>query len=628
MKKSTILIIFLLLFFTVSPNVYAADPVSTVVPTPTSTNLTPEGEDASTISTFDGSYRLAIESVQAQVGSETNIHNIYLTVRQNMASFVNRIAFQVTGTLGMYPGKTKAEILEQNLAESDQKGIALMAYDSAYSLLQSSPSQNIAGYYAGMLLPDGFAGNQSSVYADDCMPYNPGATPTPLPSGDWGVLTQPPSCEGTTTYWNILSLSNLWSVSFTIAMSFVVMVLIYAGFMMMFRKKASGQGLVTISMALQNVVIGSVLALMSFALGAFFLNLSKFLTLIVADMFNQLMWSEFDPTVLTKWLGFEKETANTYISSPLSIFTKFVLVSLYGDYLAGSTHLGALQGLLPITSQALSGDLAGSGASAKMWFWDNLPTAQFWLKSPLYLIGRIIAAGVLFWYSIRIWWETVKTFLFMVGDTLLAPITFVMGSIPGMWQGQGVSLWFKRMLKNSLKAPAMFALVNVAGYVSISLALKSSTTDPLAMISGGYYGSSGGMMNVGGMVNDVMGFIASGVGPNFIAMLAILSFVPRVPAFLDEAMDVKGLSMSRTIGNTLQTFDKMVFNEARQFDARGKDARKAGDKVYNDSRAAGKNPVTSWVKATGTTLKGNNDAIGKTFRSNFASDPTDGKDKK
>jgi hypothetical protein len=72
----------------------------------------------------------------------------------------------------------------------------------------------------------------------------------------------------------------------------------------------------------------------------------------------------------------------------------------------------------------------------------------------------------------------------------------------------------------------------------------------------------------------------------------------------------------------------MVTTQAQKFNSRGQAARTAGDKVYNDSRAAGSNPVSSWVKATGTTLKGNNAAIGETFRSNFASDPTNGKAKK
>jgi hypothetical protein len=565
MKKGVLAVIFLSLFFVfATPKVYAAetpgDGGDSSPTTPTSAadapNLTEDGEDASKISIFDGTYIIAkFATKQALPGSV--IYGQLYQINNNAATKLNAIAYDLWGTLGSHPGKTVSELLNEPTTYSlSSMGIVGMTYVSAYNTMYNVPSQNIAGYYANMLLPNEITDkNQSTLYAADCTK----GVPQKIDKDNWGALTLAPACKSASDYWNDFGITDLWSMSFTFAMMIVVIVIVYVGYAVMFR--VAGQSSVTIITALQNVIVGVALALMSFGLGAFFVNLSKFLTVIIADLFERQLWVNMDPTLITgQWLKFTAETKSTYISSPLAIFSKFIFVSLFGDYLVGTSNQGLLQGILPAAASDFTTPGSG-GVATQLWFYDHLRHAQYWLKTPLYIITRIIAAGMLFWYSVRIWWESLKVFLFMLADTIFAPITFIMGAIPGVWKGRNIGDWFKRMFANSLKVPGMFAVVNLAGYIVISMAVSSaSNQDPLNVIGGGYYGAMGtGGIDITETITKIIGYLASGVGPNFIAMLVLLSFAPKVPALIDEMFQS---SPSGVVGEGLRGFNSMILSKA------------------------------------------------------------------
>lgn len=425
-------------------------------------------------------------------------------------------------------GATVAENPEDLLKNASEVrgGIATDMFASAYSLFDAMPTENIPGFYANMLLPKEFQKSAGSVFAIDCTEEKDIA----------GIVTRPPACKSAYDYWqgkgnNDLGISKLWGISFSIAMFAVVMVLVAAGFMIMFRKRITdGQKIITISVALQNVIVAAALSLVSFALGAFFVNLSKFLTLLVADLFSQLLFAHITGTALDGIISLA--VGPTYISNPFGIFVKFIFVSFIGDVGAALSNVG---------SGVLGGYTGGTGFTAFLnilksaFFFGQPQSNQWFVKAPLYIIGRIIAAGVLFWYSLKIWATTLGVFLSMAFDTITAPIIFVMSAIPG--KQKGIENWFKKMFKNAITVPLMFALVNVAAYVILffgfNAAINNGSINPLEALTGGYYGASGNI-NASTIATDFAGVIFAGVGPAFLLMLLILSFVPRIPALMNE----------------------------------------------------------------------------------------------
>jgi hypothetical protein len=449
------------------------------------------------------------------------------------------------GGVGATIAETPEDLLEN--AKNIRGGIATDMFSSAYSLFNAMPTENIPGFYADMLLPKEFQQSTGSLFAVDCTEGG----------GLNGVVTRPPACQSTYKYWDDFGLSKLWSISFTIAMIAIVGVLVVAGFMVMFRNKIKdGQKVISISVALQNVVVASALSLGSFALGAFFVNLSKFLTLIVADLFSQLLWKHVTGTPLD--ILIDTFIGSTYISNPLGIFIKFIFISFVGDIGAAASNLGS--GVLGGYTGA-SGDFLGLLKSA--FFFGQPESNQWFIKSPLYIIGRIIAAGVLFWYSLRIWAATLGVFLSMAFDTITAPLIFVMSAIPG--KQDGIQNWFKKMFKNAVTVPIMFAVVNIAAYVILFFGfngmLNNGSINPLEALTGGYYGA-GGNINASSVVTDFAGVIFAGVGPAFLLMLLILSFVPRIPDFMDELIKT---SKSNVASDGISAFGRQMGGLASTF---------------------------------------------------------------
>jgi hypothetical protein len=471
----------------------------------------------------EGQFAGVLEASEQQFPNATTTLHLG-TTDMNVSAAYRCAAYDfLLGGVGATVAETPEELLEN--AKNVRGGIATDMFSSAYSLFNAMPTENIPGFYAEMFVPKEFQQSTGSLFAVNCTEG----------SSLNGVVTRPPACQSTYEYWDDFGLSKLWSISFTIAMIAVVGVLVVAGFMIMFRSKVKdAQKIISISVALQNIVVASALSLASFALGAFFVNFSKFLTLIIADMFSQLLWLHVIPGsgIIEDGLnnGINTLIGSTYISNPLGIFIKFIFISFVGDIGAAASNVGS--GVLGGYNGASNGFL---DLLKQTFFFGQAQSNQWLIKSPLYIIGRIIAAGVLFWYSLRIWVATLGVFLNMAFDTITAPLVFVMSAIPGK---QGViQNWFKKMMKNSLTVPLMFAVVNIAAYVILFFGfngmLNDGSINPLEAISGGYYGA-GGSINASTAVTDFAGIIFAGVGPAFLLMLLILSFVPKIPAFMDE----------------------------------------------------------------------------------------------
>lgn len=127
----------------------------------------------------------------------------------------------------------------------------------------------------------------------------------------------------------------------------------------------------------------------------------------------------------------------------------------------------------------------------------------------------------------------------MVIDVVLAPLIFIFGAIPG--STSSMKDWFLRMLRNSLIPPAMFALTNIALYVTIKMSLDGGTVDAVQAVTGGYAPTRG-----------FTGFLLYLVGPQAIVMLILLNMVPTIPTLVADLFTGKSSGAAGKAGEEVK----------------------------------------------------------------------------
>lgn len=460
-------------------------------------------------------YKQSNDQVTKQLDEDQPVYNLAHTGADFAITSSVTTSGSLLGTYGQYVGCSLAEYMEKDMSP----GFTQLASAGMYQAMINGPSENIPGYYANMLLPKEVI--QNTAYAMNC--------------GEKGFFGAAPQCEGTFGVWTNYGIATLWGASFSIAMIMVVIVLIISGFMVMFRTRISGQLVVSVSMALQNVVLASIMSLASFALGAFFVNLSKALILIIANLFIMVVWSNLgSDNPIVKLFNAEVGTfAITNINDPFGLFAKAMVVLFAGDvasFVASiATNVKTMGGIVGTTFGL------GGGASAlasvalavdKLIFYSGVQIVSV----PMYLLVRAITAVVLLTASIRIWWAAVKTYIAMVIDVIMAPIVFIFSSIPG--KSTAVKDWLLKMFRNSITVPIMFAAVNATMFVIIKTAIMNGLAggstaalngaDPTTALSGG------------ALPTNLGGFLVNMISPQAIVAMVLFNMVPGIPAVIAD----------------------------------------------------------------------------------------------
>lgn len=458
---------------------------------------------------FESTFTNGEKQIQSGFDEEQPQHHAVYTVDVLDNAKLVKTHLSLLSDLGKCPTASISTYLAQDVYPG---GLTLAASDSMVNAFLTGPSENIGAYYAQMLLPREITG--SSAYAANC--------------DEKGLLTSAPKCRSASGFWSDYGISNLWGVSFALAMIMVVVVLLISGFMIMFRSRIGGQVVVTVSMALQNVILASVMALASFALGAFFVNLSKALMLVIANLFTGLLWANLggnDSGAIAQWLNefITGKLATTYLNDPLGMFAKFVATLFAGDAASLSSSVGTILG----NSNAFDAIKSMSTAGIKLVFFMVADA----IISPFYLLVRILIAGALLIASIRIYWAVVKTYIVMAIDVIGAPVLFVISAIPS--KSTAVKDWLLRMFRNSITAPMMFAMVNATTFIIIKTAIASGgdggwLSDPVEAISGGAIARGTG------------GLLISLISPQAILSVVLLNMIPSIPSLLADLFAGKG----------------------------------------------------------------------------------------
>jgi hypothetical protein len=283
---------------------------------------------------------------------------------------------------------------------------------------------------------------------------------------------------------------KLWNRTLNLAYVAFVVIMIAAGFMIMFRHKLGGQTMVTIGNVLPGVITALILATFSFAIAGLIIDLGGVLTGLVAFI-----------------LGDGAEIRS--ISS---------VGSLMGAILSGgvgaTTMISGAIGAIGIGS--FLGIGAGLGASALA----NPPVALAVLGA-MGAIGIIIALvilGVILVGAVKVIIALFKAYFSLLLGVILGPIQITLGAMPG--NSHMIKNWFLGILRNVLVFPVVLFIVNIPN------ALMNSGSEVLLKFPGKLVYEDPNTYDAGGI--DVAGGLFI-----FILKIFVLYFAAQAPKFLE-----------------------------------------------------------------------------------------------
>ena len=369
-------------------------------------------------------------------------------------------------------------------------------------------------------------------------------------------------------------LVKVWLFLIGVATVILVVILIVAGFMIMFRHKVQGQTWVTLGMALQGVILGFIGAIASFAIGGFFFNFSKILvyftahffeglydSVIAADMNNNSgdestdmleklkLISPAEPASLI--VGFFTAPSGKDIRKELA--DQLVKEATGEEEAADSNDEVQLEHceIYQVACQIRNDKKRISHAASKVGhFFKNIWNVGNKIKA--WLLGTVVGLVVHLAMGIaalvvgfKIFFKLVSTYINMIINIVLAPLIFVVGSLPGN-SGQ-IKNWFKKMFMYSLIPPTMFFLTNFAYFLGVYDIAGHTGMSGMSALSGGTFegGASSGILNI--------------IGYGRLASFFILFLVPKAEDFLAENFGLKKSSaVEGATADLTKTFGKFI----------------------------------------------------------------------
>lgn len=276
---------------------------------------------------------------------------------------------------------------------------------------------------------------------------------------------------------NDVGLEPIWEMFRNIAYAGFVLVLMVAGFMIMFRSKIGGQVTVGIMNTIPGVLVGLILVTFSFAIVGFIIDLGRLASFIIVSYLNsQLGGSGFvaqtlpnDPFSLA-WNAFEAVPIVRDLSNPLTLMGGGLLL-----------FLGPIGGLISFVGTVI-----------------------------------LLAIGVICLYAaVKVYITLITSYIRIVIDLILGPLFILMGSLPG--KSVSIINWLKRVTSSALTFPVVLLILNLSRYIGYS---SVDTSSPMAFMSGGEFN--------GNFIFQVKGFV----------VIAGYLIAAGAPGIIDEALAV------------------------------------------------------------------------------------------
>lgn len=269
-------------------------------------------------------------------------------------------------------------------------------------------------------------------------------------------------------------LTGIWKLFRDISYLILVLIIIFIGFMIMFRMKLNPQTAISIENTLPRIIITLIFITFSFAIAGFLIDLmyvfmgvgvslvSKNQTLAngsaLNDIYGSTPWDLFSSTAWAHGNIFRTGDAllnlfPQYIENSMRTIIGFVTIILTnrmpvlgnlfsGDFLKDVLETG---GLLKFVVQLITtGIIGGLGG---------------------FLAGKILS--LLIWFTaltvfLRIFFALFFNYIQIIVLTIFAPIILLFGAIPGK---QTFGFWFKNMAANLLTFPLVAILIVVANMI-------------------------------------------------------------------------------------------------------------------------------------------------------------------
>lgn len=286
---------------------------------------------------------------------------------------------------------------------------------------------------------------------------------------------------------------KLWKAFRDIAYLGFVVIFVFIGFMIMFRRRIDPRTVVTVQEALPRIVVTLLLITFSYAIAGLLVDSSEFLTRLIGSTLNK---NEF---IAVKGSATDQQAAlNKLYASNI-----FELVNPL-------RNVDQLMAALGTANIPLVSDLK------------NIP-----ILGDLTIRLIFILAGIFIMF--KIFFALIGPYVSIILSIIFAPFILLLGAIPG--SSGGLTSWLRDLLSKILVFPATFAMLAMAAI------LKGSATTPSTLFPGGNadWGVTG---------NYTIGWAPATIGAwgNVVGDLVafgILFTIPHVVEIVQSAFQVK-----------------------------------------------------------------------------------------
>ena len=283
---------------------------------------------------------------------------------------------------------------------------------------------------------------------------------------------------------------NLWKVFRNIAYFFFIIIFVVIGFMIMLRKRISGQAAVTAQQAIPSVIVSLILVTFSYAIAGFMVDLMYVLMFLIIGLFNGISFNMPNGTALTG-----------------ENILNFSLLHLIGFLFTANVNQEAVGANMSLVSSILE---SARGT-------ETFVTQVGGFAGGLTL-SLVIAVAVLIG-AVRLFFELLKSYAAIILYIVASPLILMFGAIPGkdvFWP------WLKGIIGNLLAFPAVLLMLII--YIEFTARGASDLT-----VTGG---SEGGFMPPFLMGNGTAG--------NMVGPLLGLAIILGLPDIIKEIKKAAG----------------------------------------------------------------------------------------
>ncbi len=340
---------------------------------------------------------------------------------------------------------------------------------------------------------------------------------------DMGTGVQPAYAQGY-GFDQLSVVRTLWTATRNMAYFLSIILLIAAGFAIMFRIKINPQTVVSLQTMIPKLVIALLLITFSYAIAG-----------LIIDLIYVLI------ALFLSGLAFFGVFPKSSLTGAVSWFTGsgFSGVVLYYTIPGLLVFLGSLFGLFGLGSLLLS--------------WSGIS-----------MIIGIIVWIIVIWTLFKIWWMLVKTQLTLIFLIAIGPLQIMLDLIPGQ---SGFGSWIRNIIANAsvfVSVPIMLALnmlfwrpiPSTASVFGISFSdLLSRLT---SFININPLGNSNPLVNTGAGLPNLPFVNGNGAIFNFVAGYAILTLIPKVADMIRDALKVPAFKYGTAFGEAAAPLTKSL----------------------------------------------------------------------